>query len=420
MFIYICVCTGKKVKKISKIFEKYIELASTHKLISAHILPMSFDSSIIRSFLQHNLSGTALGGTFVFRRVKSVNFAQKVVPVYSKYTLPDEEPEVVSRASLSREELDKSVRITCSSFRGLTDARSMREEPDTIYEKVVSFSSDAYHIFDVAGLTFELIKSEPVTPIAGDLLCAFFSSTSPSHNMRIPVADAWFIASDQHLRALTAIMYDRHDSLTSIVAKNTPREEYNQKLKEKLFCGNRLMTNSWLKMKLAHEQNGVVFPREQSIKAYWHLRTDNASKYWVDVWAALVLIGRYGELPSDDNVPNTKGGDCSYLRKKWHLPEGFVERLFEISGCSIDQDNVYDSEDENPEEADNTTRCWPDDPEVVKEWLQSEKERREALPLKMPELESVPEPTKPAKRSVLEIVFTINWNEAEEGEENYI
>lgn len=416
---------------------------------------MSFDSSVVRSFLQHNLSGTALGGTFVFRRVKSVTFPQKVVPVYSKYTLPDEEPEVVSRASLSREELDKSVRITCSSFRGLTDNRLMREEPETLYEKVISFSSDSYHRFDVSGLTFELIKSEPIVPIAGDLLCAFFATSSDAHNMRIPVADAWFIASDQHLRALTAIMYDRHDSLTSIIAKNTPYDQYNQKLKEKLFCGNRLMTNSWLKNKIAHEQNGVVFPREQSIKSYWHLRTDNASKYWVDVWAALVLIGRYGEVPINDilleggkvygNVPNTKGGEFQYQRNKWHLPEGFVDQLLQLSGCTLDEkdeeSNEFEDEDcaneifnewaETGEDTRGERRiCWPEDPEIVKEWLREkameyakEKEQKVSREmLDMPPLEKDPEDVKKkviAKRSALEIILTINWGEAEDGEENY-
>jgi hypothetical protein len=413
------------------------------------------NSQEIRSFLQHHLSGTALGGTFVFRRVKTVNFPQNSNQIYSKYTLPDEEPEIVSRASISREELDKSVRITCSSFRGLTDNRSMREEPSSLYGKCISYSDDTYHKFDVAGLTFELIKSEPIVPISGDLLCAFFSASSFSHTMRAPVADAWFIASDQHLRALTAIMHDRHDSLASIIAKNTPYEQYDVKLKEKLFCGNRLMTNSWLKSKLAHEQNDATFTREQSIKMYYHLRTDNASKYWVDVWAALVLIGRYGELPSDDNVPNTKGGECQ--RDKWHLPEGFVDKLFKLA-CGEESDEIiygmfgerekYEKEAPEIKYNEPSIVYWPDEPEVVKKWMKEQKDQKDQKEKKekkkekkkendikqsekkendvikdIPELEKEPKtnvktetPTVPKKKEnySLKILMSISW-----ADENY-
>lgn len=417
---------------------------------------MSFDHTIVLSFLRHNLSGDALNGTFVFRRVKAVTFAKDRLPVYTRYTLPDEEPEVVPRSSISRDELDKSVRITCKSFRGVTDNRAMREEPESIYNKSISFSSDSYHNFDVCGLTFDLIKSEPITPIAGDLVCAFFANGAI--NTRTPQADAWFIASDQYLRAITAILYERHDSLTTLLPKNVPREEYNSKLKEKLFCGNKLMTNSWLKTKLAYEQNGETMPRDVSIKNYWHLRSDNTSRYWVDVWCALVLIARYGELPSDNNVPNNKGGEYTFLRKEWHLPEGFVDNLLSLAGCSIDEaaedtvskDSDFRGYEDSHSEVDEifsewsttgedttcssstepTIYCWPDNPEEVKKWLEMQRNTRknqgcektaEKEELVMPELEKAEEKVeeKKGRRTALEITLTISWSHAEEGEDKY-
>jgi hypothetical protein len=392
------------------------------------------DTQAIRSFLQYNLSGTALNGFFVFRRVKNVSFPVNSQPVYLKYELPDEEPKIVSRTSLSREELDKSVKIVCPSFRGLTDYKSVRDEPDNIRGKSISFSSDTYCKFDVTGLTFDLFKSKPVTPIVGDLLCLFFSFAE-SVNAKIPTARGWFITSDQHLRAYTAIMYDHHDALTSLIAKNTSREDFNAKLKEKLFCGNRLMTNSWLKMKLAHEQNRVSLSREESVKAYWHLRTDDTSKYWVDVWAALVSLGRYGEIPSRFNVPNTKGNELQ--RKRWHIPVNFVEDLLSLCGidivevhCELAEEEIRkypeefglssDQRDTKPNDevsyttisvnelfgqTENTTKLVID----IKDLFQSAEHKcADDKPMKS---------EKPKKNAIVEIMFSINWGEAEDGEE---
>lgn len=382
-----------------------------------------FDSQHIRNFLSFNLSGGALGGQFIFRRVKSVSFPRKNNPVYSKYILPDEEPVLVNPTTISREELDKSVRITCSSFVGITDNRSIREEPYDVQRKQISFSFDTYRTFDVTGLTFGLMRSEPVVPISSDLVCIWLSANTVIERAyaKVPTADAWFVASDQHLRAFTAILYDTHESLSTIIPKDTSAEEYNAKLKEKLFCGNRLMTNSWLKMKLAHEQNGVEFSRETSAKTYYHLRTDNASKYWVDVWASMVLIARYGELPSKDNVPNTKGGE--YQRDTWHIPNGFVENLFKCCGLVMPiHVNTFEPQHEQVQYEE--MQCWPDEPEVVKEWAHQQEthsvslEQGVANNSDMPNLEKVEEIKTKPKRTILEIAMTINWGEAEDDEES--
>ena len=37
--------------------------------------------------------------------------------------------------------------------------------------------------------------------------------------------------------------------------------------------------------------------KEESEEKYWHLRTEVASKKWVDVYTCIVLISVYGELP---------------------------------------------------------------------------------------------------------------------------
>jgi hypothetical protein len=166
-------------------------------------------------------------------------------------------------------------------------------------------------------------------------------------------------------------MFDIHDALTSLVPKSTHREQREMKLKEKLFSGNRLMTNTWLKTKLAHEQNNEVFPREESIKAYWHLRCDNASRYYVDVFAALVLISRYGELPCASNVPNTKDG--GFQRIMWNLPTDFVQNLFELSGCKPPEMPVLENPGSEkqlplPIHQEEKINYLPEPKEVMMEW----------------------------------------------------
>lgn len=299
----------------------------------------TFNNSVIRKFLQNKLSGNHIagGGCFIFRRVGWVSYLINVLPMYTKFTLPNEEPETVSISGMTHKEVDKSIQIDCESFFGVAEPRFIRGEPFCTQNKEIAFSSSTYRNFDITGLTFGFERVKPITPIEGDLLCIWLSSETcqrnygDRRNYERPTADAWFITSEQYLRAYTAIMFDMHDALTSLVPKSTPRDQRDLKLKEKLFSGNRLMTNTWLKTKLAHEQNNEVFPREESIKAYWHLRCDNASRYYVDVFAALVLISRYGELPCASNVPNTKDG--GFQRVMWNLPTDFVEKLFELSGC---------------------------------------------------------------------------------------
>lgn len=305
----------------------------------------TFNNSVIRKFLQDKLSGNHIagGGCFIFRRVGWVSYPANVLPIYTKFTLPNEEPEVITNlphgweTSRVDKEIDKSIQIDYESFFGVAEPRFIRGEPFCTQNKEVAFSSSTYRNFNITGLTFEFERVKPITPMEGDLLCIWLSSKTcernygDRRNYERPMADAWFIASEQYLRAYTAIMFDMHDALTSVVPKSTPRDQRDLKLKEKLFSGNRLMTNTWLKTKLAYEQNNEVFPREESIKAYWHLRCDNASRYYVDVFAALVLISRYGELPCASNVPNTKDG--GFQRVMWNLPTDFVEKLFELSGC---------------------------------------------------------------------------------------
>jgi len=106
-----------------------------------------------------------------------------------------------------------------------------------------------------------------------------------------------------------------------------------------MFTGNFLQTNSWLKHKLQLQDNKLTMSEEESLELYWHLRSEYASKKWVDVYTAMVLIVRYGEFPSVSNVPGNSDCEDNLFRKRlsrfrWSLPTDFVDRF--LTAANID------------------------------------------------------------------------------------
>lgn len=297
----------------------------------------------IQNYVRYNISGQALKGTFIFRRVDQVILTGS--STFSKVLLPEEEPEYLPffnyNSALQQDVklLERNIDINCVNFHGYTKNATMRAEPQTFRKREILFDSSTYRNYNITGLKFCFEKVKPIVPVAGDLVCIFMSDASCNmrYGKETPIADAWFIASDQYLRAWTAIMFDYHDSLRALVAKSTKPADMEKVLRDKLFRGNTLMTNTWRKTKLSYDQNNIEFTREESISCYWHLRVDNASRYWVDVLAALVLICRYGEIPTWENVPNTKDTPQHPVpqRDRWDLPQNFVSKLFELMNLDL-------------------------------------------------------------------------------------
>jgi hypothetical protein len=332
----------------------------------------------IKTFLSDHLSGKKLGGHFMFRRVSYVDIFGE--PIYSKVIIPTEEPETLSYFDYTDPQntklLERNIQIDRARFYGITSKAIMRAEMPAFRGKEIFFDDSTYRNLNVSGLTFQLEHAKPIVPVVGDLLCIFFSNDSckKRYGREDPYADAWFIASEQFLRAWTAILFDKHEALTKIVPKSTKPEDFESALKSKLFCGNTLMTNTWLKNKLAYENENILFSREESINFYWHLRIENVAKYWVDVWASLVLLSRYGELPTCQNVPNLKNttGRFEPQRAEWNLPHQFIEKLFAKCGCVM-----------------------PTPPKIETPSIEKE----------TPKVET------PKKKAAIEIVFEINWND---------
>lgn len=292
--------------------------------------------SDVQNYLKIQFSG-GKNGRYIFRRAgKNIQMRN---PVYKKVT-PFSTEIPSSTYGLTSEVMKKNGQIDCSEFYGFTTTHAMRKEPFCTLDTPIMFKSSTYKQPNVGLRIDGDIKHEVTTPLEGDLLCIWLKNeTCESHKRYKSIeADAWFIVSEQFLRAHTLIMYDWHDSFDSLIPKNTPIEKREEALRRKLFIGNNLMTNGWLKHKLSLEQSGMSpMETKESLEKYWHLRSEPASRNYVDVYAALVLMARYGEAPTAFNVPNNNNDGPK--RTQWSLPPNFLAK-FQLETVPIPQSQM--------------------------------------------------------------------------------
>lgn len=286
----------------------------------------------------------------------------------------------------SDEEYRRNVEEQYSEFYFFTTATEVRKG-DGVKGGVYGHSS-TLAVLDLTEFVFypcEDARTQMMLPREGDLVCGFVSDAKKGKTARRgPEFTKWFLCSEQFLRAWTAIMYDEHDSLTKLANKDrgtrvrrpvyitrTPeeivairRQETNEiaeaaargekytrgniryvtpeelakieedeeiwasrseeRLRKQLFCGNALQTNSYLKWFLScYEDNLKSLPDEMTSR-FWALRTEFASRVFVHVYAALVLMCRYGEFPCEWNIPNNIEGPRMH---SWDVPAGWLDSL---------------------------------------------------------------------------------------------
>lgn len=270
----------------------------------------------------------------VFRKVKVVktnpehivSIAQKTPKVTSDSSLPLIESTKKVASAFTPEEYLKNVevRYTHGGFFGFTEHRSIRAENDKYQDTGIFFSSFAYQDFDA--LTFSWVpkdKSElrGIPPKKDDLICM---QVGYNREHRRPCAVKWFICSHQFLHMWTMIMYGPgHHSFESKYKDES--ETSRENLKRWLFCGNRLCTNSYLKWAKTCLDNNQALNAEEAKEKYWHLRVERFARTHVHVYAAIVLMICYGELPTKNNVPQNRDGSFAILH--WDIPENFVSRF---------------------------------------------------------------------------------------------
>jgi len=227
------------------------------------------------------------------------------------YTDTDTYVEAPSR-TFTAAELNQHIEVHATEFTFQTTNTPLRDVRGDV-KGMVSGSSANAAVLDPVTLTLSKQPST-IVPRAGDLVCGIVKTERFANQPRRPPVrtfDVWFICSEQFMRAWTLVMYDQHSSF-----------EEEPKLRRKAFSGNRLCTNTYRKWVLSHTQNDVAVPQSEIPEHFYHLRTETPSVEWVHVYAAIVLMARYGEIPNENNVPQNLDG--SLALKAWDLPTNYV------------------------------------------------------------------------------------------------
>lgn len=263
----------------------------------------------LRNAFEENL------GNLVFRRIREV---VPETPIYEAreyhFNLEEnKEKYIVHRENFPTEHqiLHKNWELKCWNYTGETETRPLRKDK---VRSSIRFYSEDYAEIDIVGnctFTFNKPYNKKVMPLVGDIICGTVDTT-----LEHPTFINWFNCSDQFLRAWTLIMHDTHRSYN-----NKPESQ----LKKFVFSGNRLCANTFLKWQMAHRDNGVDLPKEEVFERHYHLRTEFTSKKWVHVYAALVSIIRYGELPCEFNVPTNSNNVPKMTH--WNIPGKFITTL---------------------------------------------------------------------------------------------
>jgi len=264
----------------------------------------------------------------IFRRVARVNAKDRDLFEVAYHTDTDGRsatckviaPRDFRERDYTNDEHERNLEFKYRKFFAFTAERTLRDN-DKYDGQTIFLASNKYSQLDFTeDCTLQFSKkrnmrTNTVPPRPGDLVCMVVSP--PTHKRKNLEASFWFTCSEQFLRAWTLLMYDEHPSFEAKGEEPRMRERY--------MSGNRLNTNSFLKYVLAHRQTRTALDREEAQIRYYRLRHEYVSKRWCHVYAAMVLLGRYGEIPTYQNVPGNRGDGPSCIR--WDLPVRFVELL---------------------------------------------------------------------------------------------
>lgn len=242
---------------------------------------------------------------FQFRRVVSLNVRQ--YKETRKYN-PDGTFEIVRRDYKS--DNDVTVDVARGDFSFWTGNSLRGDEP---FFRVFAQGYGYCDIDEYLNLSPK--QGTNFVPKIGDLICGLVEREE-----RGPKFVKWFVCSEQLMRAYTAITFSNHKSFQT---------EDEVRLREKLFSGNRLATNTFKKWSISQVVEGREIKRDDVVKRFHHLRTETPSKEWVHVYCCLVLFCRYGELPDSTNIPQNKEPGAAQMIS-WSLPENYVKNLLSL------------------------------------------------------------------------------------------
>jgi len=224
----------------------------------------------------------------------------------------------VDISNLTDAEIEQNVQYKYKFFKGVTSV-SARRENDQFDGQSIEFISNNYGAPNLALGCANLIKVKYTTPPnPNDLIAGLVVKKGNKLFYR-----KWFICSEQFFRAWTLLFYDDHPSYEKYF--RSPYSFVNEeKLKLKVMSKNHLCTASfkkWLK-------ESPVLTSWEIKQRFWKVRTEPDSIHYIHIYAALVLMVRFGELPRPQNVPTYKGK----IQQTWDLPPKFVENIIKSLG----------------------------------------------------------------------------------------
>jgi hypothetical protein len=268
----------------------------------------------------------------VFRRVKSVH--THAPRVFDIHELDDNGQVVITQISqsnqhtITREKMEQNVVEKCSSYYFFTQTSALRDNDPCGKAMIHGIHSHKVD-FVIGGAYMGFVPCIPrdVMPRVGDLVCGMVAETEKGYTFT-----QWLICSDQFFHAWTAILYPDCEAL-----RRNPNDDEN-KIRRYLMSGNRLCTNSYLKYQEGCKDSNVDFSLEERRKRFYALRTEIYSVSYVHVYAALVLMIRYGDIPNEHNVPNNLNQDPKL--KTWNLPNSWLNRILECYRIVVDTEPV--------------------------------------------------------------------------------
>lgn len=282
-------------------------------------LPEGVQSTLLKN-LRANL------GKLIFRRVSRVFSYRKDMTEVNYHTTEDGKTSVCKQLDIheyrdknyTKDEIERNIEYKHKMFYFFASEAPLRDN-DNWGRQEIYCASNNYSQVDLTGectLGFSidrLMRVNYVAPRPGDLVC--MEVQPPTKGRKNPEAKFWMTCSEQFMRMWTLVMYDNHASFEAGGVEPRMREKY--------MSGNRLATNGFLKWCLAHRQNNILPDVAEAKKRFWRLRTEYVSKKWVHLYAAIVLLARYGEFPTPKNVPMNLGEGPSMT--EWDIPRGFLD-----------------------------------------------------------------------------------------------
>lgn len=288
----------------------------------------------IHKSIQNNIGG------FVFRRTQQVflrkedlrsqrlchpdlrGYDNSGVPKFAMILEPN-------YASLSGDDIEKRAEFRYATFQGNTLKGSIREEADPCPGISIEFRAENKCRLAIEDGSFTLVPLVHENAFAGyipprthsreaDIICGCVAKVDGKWRYT-----KWFIASEQFLRTWTLLMFGTKHKAFDTYRKSKDNTE--ERLRTTLMAKNTLCGNSYRKMLMACEQNGVAVTGENRHARFYLLRSELGHCPHVHLYAAVVTMCIYNELPASANVPKTLGNEPKML--KWDLPENFVEKV---------------------------------------------------------------------------------------------